>query len=127
MKRCQHGIYLPDGMELSPGCQSCYPHGRPDEVKTPKFNRRSALELTSTGKLPKCPKCGIPVSVALGGCPECGIAFENDDEQKLRANNKQAGVCPECGSGTHFETTNKKEWECVDCGAVYPASARRHE
>lgn len=126
MRRCDHGVYLPEGETKAWGCQSCYPQGHPETTKAPKFNRRSALDITSSGKLPKCPKCNVPISVALGGCPDCGIAIENDGDQNLRANNKQQGICPSCSSGIHFETASGKKWECADCGEIYDAPSRRH-
>lgn len=126
MNRCEHGVYLPPGETKSPGCQSCYPHGRADE-KVPKFNRRGALNITSTGKLPKCPNCQATVPASENKCVECGLEFQVEAAEGLRANNKQPGICPECSSGIHFETGNKKEWECADCGARYEAPRKQRK
>lgn len=129
MNRCSHGVYLPEGETLAWGCQSCYPNGHPEEdSQQPIFNHRGALKLTGTGKLPKCPTCNVPVPVSdKGVCAICSTPFEINEATHLRANAKQPGICPGCGSGIHFETGNAKVWKCADCEQEYPAARTTEE
>lgn len=127
MHRCKHDIYNPDvESELAWACTSCYPQGHPDADATmPHFNRRSSLNLTETGKLPKCPGCGSIIAISHGGvCKHCGVQYEIQAPEHLRANNIQAGICPDCGSGVHMEGKNKRIWICADCDKEYPAPKR---
>jgi uncharacterized protein (DUF983 family) len=124
MRRCRHDIYNPDlDSELAWSCTLCYPCGHPDSKSSlPLFNRRNAMSLTETGRLPKCPQCESILAVSRGGvCLHCGIEYEIVAPSHLRANNSQPGVCSSCGSGVHFVGRSKKEWICVDCNHHYSA------
>lgn len=134
MRRCTHGVYWPQDQPIALFCQSCNPLTNLPEsiasaVDTPKFNRRNALTITSTGKLPKCPVCQgnsiLTVSNA-GKCSICHTQFTIDAPQHLRANNHQPGICPNCQSGVHFEV-DSKTWKCADCDTNYKAPRRISE
>lgn len=126
MRRCEHGTYWPEAHAIAFACQFCNPLvNEPQEVAadTPKFNRRGSMDMTETGKLPKCPNCkgDAILTVSKGGqCAICKFEFEIGVANHLRANNKQPGVCDECGSGVHFVRSGRR-WECADCGHVYKA------
>lgn len=82
--------------------------------------------MTETGQLPKCPNCqGTSIlAVSNGGkCVICHSEFEIIAPTNLRANNKQPGVCPNCGSGVHYEV-DRKTWKCADCDTKYKAPKR---
>lgn len=124
MNKCVHGVYDPHGDGAY--CQSCNPAGNPDIQAAPTFNRRGSLALTTTGKLPKCPTCqgNSILTVSNGGkCTICKTEFDLTAPTNLRANNRQPGVCPECGSGVHFEV-DRKTWKCADCDTQYKAPKR---
>jgi ribosomal protein L37AE/L43A len=125
MRRCEHGVYWPEGHAIAFCCEFCNPLGNPGQA-SPTFNRRGSLALTTTGKLPKCPNCqgNSILTVSNGGkCTICKTEFDLTAPTKLRANNRQPGVCPECGSGVHFQVSNK-EWKCADCDTTYRAPKR---
>lgn len=130
MNKCKHGVYDPHGDGAY--CQFCNPAtNEVSEIpkETPMFNRRGSLNMTETGRLPKCPYCaaqGITsiLAVSNGGiCAVCHNEFTILAPHNLRANNKQPGLCPQCGSGVHFEK-DRKTWKCADCDAEYKAPKR---
>jgi hypothetical protein len=126
MRRCEHGVYWPEGHPVAFYCDKCNPGGNPEVKEAPKFNRRGSLALTETGRLPKCPKCnGASIlTVSLDGkCVICDTEFEINTPHKLRANNSQPGLCPSCGSGVHFEV-DRRTWKCADCDTQYKAPKR---
>lgn len=133
MRKCEHGVYWPEDQLVAEYCQTCNPAtndlSKPDKKEFPRFNRRGSLSMTETGKLPKCPVCaenGISsiLTVSTGGiCSVCHSEFVIQAPHNLRANNKQPGVCPECGSGVHFDEGGRK-WRCADCSNVYRAPKR---
>ncbi len=127
MLRCKHDVYIPDeGTELAWSCTLCYPAGHPEaQTAAPVFNRRNSLNLTSTGKLPKCLDCDSILTVSSGGkCRHCGKEYELLAPEHLRANNSQPGSCPECGSGVHYIGKTKRTWVCADCCHAYNAPKR---
>lgn len=127
IRKCGHGVYWPEKQLIAEDCQLCNPNGNPDrgEATTPHFNRRSSLTMSSTGKLPNCPSCGTILTVSNGGkCLVCHGEYIIDAPEKLRANNRVPGVCPECGAGVHFEL-NSKEWQCAECDTVYKAPKQK--
>lgn len=122
--KCEHGVYKPH--ELAEDCGLCNPDGNPNRTSsdTPHFNRRSALTMSSTGKLPHCPDCNTILTVSNGGkCIVCHGEFVIEAPEKLRANNKVPGLCPECSSGVHYEK-DAKTWVCCDCDFAYKAPKR---
>lgn len=120
IKRCKHGVYDPHGTGVY--CGICNPLLHELVSQAPKFNRRGAMTLTETGKLPKCPDCGSILTVSGGGvCKHCGKEYEIQAPQNLRANNTQPGICPDCGSGVHYTTDKARVWICADCGKDYDA------
>ena len=86
-----------------------------------------------------CPRCGCLRTYSsdslhpVDTCRPCGFKFppkapRNQGEANSRSGytgHQLVGACPECGSLIHYETKNKRKWECADCGKVYPA-ARQH-
>lgn len=123
IRKCGHGVYWPEGQKIAEDCTLCNPGGNPGRTSanTPHFNRRSALTMSSTGKLPHCPECQAVLTVSNGGkCFVCEGQFVIDAPEKLRANNKVPGICPECSSGVHF-VKDAKTWSCADCGTAYKA------
>jgi ribosomal protein L37AE/L43A len=128
MRKCEHGIYLATPEEVASGkanyCTFCTPAGNPD-AKPVQFNRRGALQMTETGKLPRCPNCNNAIlAISNGGkCVVCKEEFEINAPHKLRANNRQPGICPKCGSGVHKEV-DRRTWECADCGDRFKAPKR---
>src|ERR1700674_4648796 len=130
MRKCEHGIYWPDGDAIALSCQSCNPNPAASTLPAdiPIFNRRGSLKLTVTGKLPKCPNCNDTSILAMsrdGICKSCGVQYEIVAATNLRANNAQLGLCDQCGSGVHYEK-DRKTWECADCGHLYRAPRRNH-
>ncbi|VVB51623.1 Uncharacterised protein [uncultured archaeon] len=123
MRKCPHGVFWPDGQEKALYCTFCNPSGNPDAKVIPEFNRRGALHLTETGRLPKCPTCHTALlAVSNGGrCVVCKTEHEIVAPHKLRANNKQPGLCPSCGSGVHIEIDGRT-WKCADCATPFKAS-----
>src|SRR5258707_1046360 len=107
MRKCEHGVYWPQGQDVAEFCQFCNPATNDSPTDAPKtapivFNRHGSLALTETGRLPKCPNCNGTSILAVsngGKCIICHHEFEIKQPGKLRANNSQPGVCPECGSG----------------------------
>jgi|SRR5579864_3115351 len=125
MRKCEHGVYWPDGDPVALYCTLCNPAGNPDAKKVLEFNRRGSLQMTETGKLPRCPACHTAIlAISNGGrCVVCKIEYDVVAPHKLRANNKQPGICPECGSGVHTEESNRV-WKCADCGTTFKAPKR---
>lgn len=125
MRKCEHGVYWPEGEEKALYCTLCNPAGNPNAKTVPEFNRRGALQMTETGKLPRCPKCHTAIlAVSNGGkCVVCKTEYDVQAPHKLRANNRQPGLCPECGSGVHVEV-DSKTWKCADCDTKFRAPRR---
>lgn len=128
MRRCPHGIYLPDGDEKAWGCQSCYPQGHLD-TPVPVLPRSSGDPLNSnrTESLPKC-ECGAIALSTRTRCGVCGLPYPyglSDARTQGTANERAPGTCPDCGSNIHYETKKPSEWECADCGTKYPAPKGR--
>lgn len=122
MIKCEHGVYDPHGDGAY--CQLCNPNGNPERDAAPQFNRRSSLNITETGRLPHCPKCNGLLALSNGGkCSVCKEEYEIESPKNLRANNRQAGLCPDCASGVHYEI-DSKTWGCADCGTQYKAPKR---
>ena len=125
MKRCPHGVYIPDRDEIALYCSICNPAGVP-EGETPVFNRRGSLDPVERGKLPLCPDCGVPVPVSSGlKCLICGhqVSGLGVPLHGVRAHARQDSSCPECGSGVHYG--KGRRWECADCGAIYDPLKRK--
>lgn len=125
IRKCKHGIFWPLDQEIALYCQSCNPAGNPDrDNDAPKFNRRGSLNMTETGKLPRCPNCEFAIiTVSSGGqCPICKAEYTIEAPSHLRANNSQSGICLKCGSGVHYD--RGREWECSECGELYKAPRR---
>lgn len=130
IKKCEHGVYDPHGDGAY--CQMCNPSTNIKALDATKsdlhFNRRSALSLTETGKLPKCSNCATILTVSNNGtCHVCGTEHTIDAPEHLRANNAQPGICPSCGSGVHYTTKTKRKWQCADCGREYVAPKRAED
>lgn len=131
MRKCEHGVYWPAEQDLAESCQFCNPMLNSGDAPrtvgdTPKFNRRNAMTITATGRLPKCPNCegNSILTVSNGGeCSICHTQYDLVVPTHLRANNKQPGICPACQSGVHFEV-DRKTWRCSDCDTEYKAPKR---
>ena len=124
--RCEHGVYLPEGQTKAWGCQGCYPEGHP-EVDGQKLVLPRSVNFSADIDINRCPKCSGPLlssfgTANVGRCVSCNEDFVIETRNpSARANTKQAGSCPECGSNIHYETSDKKFWTCADCANEYAA------
>lgn len=131
MRKCEHGVYWPDDQATAESCQLCNPPILASEgpAEVPIFNRRGSQAFTATGELPSCPNCGDETAILTisrqGSCIVCGQQYEIVAPVNLRANNRQPGICPGCGSGIHYVNGNR--WVCADCGEEYKAPKRIRE
>lgn len=124
MRKCAHSVYWPEGHEIAESCGLCnlFPS---NAGPIPYITKRVELTLGVAGKLPVCTLCGGLITTSTGGtCLNCGTEHEVKAAEGLRANNAQSGICVLCGSGIHYETSDKKVWECADCGEKYPAGRK---
>lgn len=127
MRKCAHGVYWPDADPVALSCQLCNPGGTGDGP-VPILPRSSAdpLNAVKTEKIETC-ECGNVRTYFSDICRFCHKPFPKDLERgrvQGTANAHAAGTCPECGSTIHYETKKKNEWECADCGELYPASKK---
>lgn len=123
INKCEHSVYIPPGEQVARYCQGCNPetNDKPSITEVaPQFNRRGALAMTTTGKLPKCPQCGGILPSSTDRCAICGSEYDVVAPEKLRANQNQRGICPTCGSGIHYEIDSKL-WKCAECYTEYRA------
>lgn len=94
IRKCQHGVYWPDGHTVALCCQACNP---------PKVLTREEEKRAATFQFPQASNDLLNV---------------ND---RLHANNSDPdlGACPKCGSRLHFAF--RKKYECADCGTFFKA------
>lgn len=129
VQRCEHGLYVPPGDTKSWGCAQCYPDGH-GTGPTPILPRSSAdtLNADRTAKMDTCNNCGGLRTFSSTACRACGTPFPTDNSlgrAQGSANVHAAGVCPKCGSTVHYETKKASQWECSDCGKLFPAPKRK--
>jgi len=129
VRRCQHGIYWPEGHAIAFSCQSCNPIINEEPTiapaSAPIMMERSPLRDRVNGPVPVCADCGVTSTRTSTECIGCGKKLPSASGLRQRANRREPGECPDCGSRVHFETKDKKQWECADCGTTYPASRQR--
>ena len=128
MRRCQHGLYWPEGHPIAFSCQACNPVITTEDAppnSAPILMHRSALRARENGPLPGCECGGMPVRTT-GRCMKCDKpVFEVAPAgMRMRANRREPGECPECGSRVHYEGKDKRVWVCADCDAEFPAPSR---
>lgn len=125
--KCEHGVYIPKADESTGKawhCQQCYPEGHPEEAQTPVMLPRSSSDSGGSSEKKTCAKCGNLRTYFTNNCRKCGAEFPEEDlrgRSDARANRRQQGACPGCGSTIHYDTKRKSFWECADCGEEFRA------
>lgn len=124
IRKCEHGVYWPEGHEVAHSCQQCNPGGTGTGA-TPVLPRSSSdpLFATKTKDAETCGTCGNLRTYYAPNCRACGTVFpptELRGREQGTANLHTPGVCPNCNSTVHYELSTKR-WECADCGTTYKA------
>jgi ribosomal protein L37AE/L43A len=121
IRKCDHGVYWPEGDEKALSCQQCNPDGTGTGKAPVLPHRTNAAEYQPEGR-ETCGFCGNLRTYATDACRVCHTPFPAGvGRQATTANATRAGVCPACGSNVHYETKKKSQWECSDCGKMYQA------
>ena len=89
IRKCEHGVYIPEGEDRAPYCQLCTPGG-PANTKPVVLPRSSADPLSTAGRVQAnrhgnaCPECGSTIYMRIDEngsdsrreCGECGHRFK---------------------------------------------------
>ena len=122
MRKCPHGVYWPDADPIALSCQQCNPDGTGVGVAPVLAHRICGITYHGGNEGRESCTCGCIRLHSRPDCPVCGATYPKATEHQAGgANATREGVCPTCGSNTHYETSKARVWECADCGTKYSA------